>query len=314
MSIRRGILVCGNLNIDRIYSVPELPSAGVSVPIISASVEYGGCGGNIALGCAKLDTDVSLSSVVGRDFDPDYRDRLAAAGIGLEHLIVDPGLPTPTCIIFSAPGGNQAYAFMEGAMAGQAEIDVPLSQEGDLAFCHIATSHPRFARRCSEMLSARGVSVSLDPGQEIFFRWDRGSLEESLVNCHRFFGNLGEWIELGSIMGWDEGPKGDLGIPRFTEAFDLIDESVVTLSEKGSALISRDGVRIFRPHPVRSIVDATGAGDAFRSGFYSAMVRGYSSEEAAGFGNMMGALSLSSRGPQEYHADWDMLMKMRIDP
>jgi adenosine kinase len=59
---------------------------------------------------------------------------------------------------------------------------------------------------------------------------------------------------------------------------------------------------------VERVVDATGAGDAFRSGFYSALINGYSSEDAAAFGNIMGALSLSTRGPQDYEADWNLLL------
>jgi sugar/nucleoside kinase (ribokinase family) len=200
---------------------------------------------------------------------------------------------------------------MEGAMAGQAEIDVPSLPGGDHAYCHIATSHPVFAERCSRELLSRGVSVSLDPGQEIFFRWDRKTLGSSLANCDRFFGNLGEWIELGRIMGWKEGGKEESGIPEFPEAFDIIKESVITLSERGSALIDVNGIRTIDPYPVERVIDATGAGDAFRSGFYSGLVRDFSSEDSAVFGNIMGALSLSERGPQEYTASWDLVMKLK---
>ena len=97
-----GLLICGNLNMDRILSVDYLPLKGQSTPITAEKKTFGGCGGNIAIAAAKLGIPVTLSSVVGKDFDPGYRKTLEEHGIDLEHLIVDDRLPSPYCFVLSA--------------------------------------------------------------------------------------------------------------------------------------------------------------------------------------------------------------------
>ncbi len=110
------LLVCGNLNIDRIYSVPYLPAEGQSTPVRAFREEFGGCGGNISIGAALLGVPVHLSSVVGKDFDPRYRKRLLFVGVDLSLVEVCEEAPSPYCIILSTPEGKQCYVFSEGAM------------------------------------------------------------------------------------------------------------------------------------------------------------------------------------------------------
>ena len=100
------------------------------------------------------------------------------------------------------------------------------------------------------------------------------------------------------------------GVPHFIDAFELIEEAVITLGAAGSVLITKDGSHYEGPIEVGEVVDATGAGDAFRGGFYGAMIRGFSSREALRFGNAMGALSIKSEGPQDYEVDWDKLIRL----
>jgi sugar/nucleoside kinase (ribokinase family) len=307
------LLVCGNLNVDMIYSVPKLPSAGESVPVYSESVMFGGCGGNISLAASGLGLKVRLSAVVGEDFNPDYRKRMVDAGVDLGSLVVDKELPSPKCVIMSDGKGLQSYAFMMGAMEKQIGMEMP--DPKGLRCCHIATSDPFFSLRCAREMERRGVDVSLDPGQEIFFRWSKEELRKVLGHCRRFFGNMGEWRKLGEIMEWEEHIVEINGceIPVYDTAPDLFDEAVITLSESGSVLITGKDIHRAPAYPVSDLVDATGAGDAFRGGFYAAVMRGIGSPEALLYGNKMGSLVLSVKGPQEYTVSWKEL-KSDIDP
>ena len=313
MDPRGDLLVCGNLNVDMIYSVPKLPGPGESTPISKEEMVYGGCGGNISLGASRLGVSVRLSSVVGRDFDTGYKGRLSENGVDLSGLVIDPYLPSPKCIIMSTPEGIQNYAFMMGAMEKQRDLKIPKTH--GVVFCHIATSDPYFSHRCAEIMKNNGIPASLDPGQEIHFRWGSEELERTLGNCSRFFGNAIEWEKLGEIMGWggDEVEVGGRTLKQYPEAYDLIDEAVITLSEDGSALMKKEVIHHAPVKAVGRMVDATGAGDAFRGGFYAALARGYRSSEALLFGNEMGAHVLSVNGPQEYSISWDELEK-RVDP
>jgi len=255
---------------------------------------------------------VFLSSVVGSDFDPGYKNRLGSEGVDLTFLRNAQGIPSPFCIVLSAPDGAQSYLFMEGAMAVQKDMPVPVGKDGPLKYTHITTSHPDFAARTARELSGAGSSVTLDPGQEIFFKWKKASLAKVLPHCDRFFGNLNEWKTLGNFMGWSEdfGKLEGLSIPLNAEAFDSISEAVVTLREKGAVLIRKGGMMHSPAMDAGELVDATGAGDAFRGGFYAALLKGYSSERALDFGNAMGAIAITGEGPQEYKADWERVLSM----
>ncbi|MGA1866105.1 MAG: carbohydrate kinase family protein [Thermoplasmatota archaeon] len=306
------LLVCGNLNMDTILTVDYLPEEGQSTPVRAMRREFGGCGGNISLAAAKLGVSVIISSVVGKDFDEGYRERLLNSGIDLGHLIVDDELPSPFCLVLSAPGGKQAYAFMEGAMGVQMDLKLHLPQKSRIGHCHIATSHPDFTVRTARAMKERGIPTTFDPGQEIYFRWKGQEVREVLLNCQRFMGNLGEWEYLLDILEipWEERSIADIVYPWSERALELVDEAIITAGSKGSLLISRGSV-VHRPAlEVDEIVDATGAGDAFRGGFYAALLRGIPPEDALIYGNAMGALSLTSKGPQGYEASWERIVEM----
>lgn len=306
------LLVCGNLNMDTILAVDYLPEEGQSTPVRSLRKEFGGCGGNISTAAAKLGVPVILSSVVGEDFDAGYKGTLEALDIDLEHLVVDPELPSPFCIVLSAPDGKQAYAFMEGAMANQKDLPPPLPVKDPIGYCHIATSHPDFSLRTALAMKGIGIPTTFDPGQEIYFRWKGGEVREVLRNCDRFMGNLGEWEYLLDILEipWEERRIEDIVYPWSEKVFDIIDEAVVTDGPMGSILIRRDKIAYRPTVDVPELLDATGAGDAFRGGFYAALLRGIAPEEALLYGNAMGALSITSRGPQGYEASWENILEM----
>lgn len=310
MPPEKGLLVCGNLNIDMIYRVQRLPTEGRSTPILGEGKVFGGCGGNIAMAAGRLGARVKLSSVVGKDLPGEYRIKLDSAGVDLTPLKVSDELPSPYCIVLSAPDGKQAYAFNMGSMKEQKDMDVPL--EHVMRYTHIATSDPSFTERCASELSMKGSIISFDPGMEIFFRWDRSSLQAVLEHTDIFFGNLGEWEYLAEQMGWSrkefilEGQR----VSYFREAFDVVKYGVITLGERGAVLMSGKGAHHEKAVHLDEVVDATGAGDAFRGGFFAALLKGIPMESALKYGNVLGSLAVSSEGPQDYEAEWDAIEKI----
>jgi sugar/nucleoside kinase (ribokinase family) len=64
---------------------------------------------------------------------------------------------------------------------------------------------------------------------------------------------------------------------------------VVTRSEKGCVVTSKDGVSAVPAFPVERIVDTTGAGDLFAAGFLFGLVRGASHENAGRLGALAAA-------------------------
>ena len=65
--------------------------------------------------------------------------------------------------------------------------------------------------------------------------------------------------------------------------------AVVTRSEKGCVIASKDGVAAVPAFPVEKIVDTTGAGDLFAAGFLFGLARGAGHEAAARLGALAAA-------------------------
>ena len=65
--------------------------------------------------------------------------------------------------------------------------------------------------------------------------------------------------------------------------------AVVTRSEKGCAVISRDGVELVQAMPIEQVADATGAGDLFAAGFLVGHSHGKDHRTAARLGALAAA-------------------------
>ena len=64
---------------------------------------------------------------------------------------------------------------------------------------------------------------------------------------------------------------------------------VVTRSEKGCMVATKDGVTPVPAFPIDKLVDTTGAGDLFAAGFLSGLVRGASHEKCGRLGALAAA-------------------------
>jgi adenosine kinase len=65
--------------------------------------------------------------------------------------------------------------------------------------------------------------------------------------------------------------------------------AVVTRSEKGCVVVSKQGVEAVPAHPIDSLIDATGAGDLFAAGFLVGHSRGQDNKTAARLGALAAA-------------------------
>jgi adenosine kinase len=72
--------------------------------------------------------------------------------------------------------------------------------------------------------------------------------------------------------------------------------SVITRSEKGCLVVTREQTDAVRAEPVEKVVDATGAGDLFAAGFLVGLARGASPRDCARLGALAAAEVIQHMG------------------
>ncbi|HVZ14219.1 MAG TPA: PfkB family carbohydrate kinase, partial [Bauldia sp.] len=74
--------------------------------------------------------------------------------------------------------------------------------------------------------------------------------------------------------------------------------TAVTVGGDGALVVTRDGVEAVPATPVDEVVDLTGAGDLFASGFLYGVARGFGLADAARLGTLAAAEVIAHIGPR----------------
>ena len=88
-----------------------------------------------------------------------------------------------------------------------------------------------------------------------------------------------------------------------------INEVCVTLGDKGALILENDHFYDIPAFPPKKVVDATGCGDTFSTGYLYMRTRGADPEEAGRFAAAMSTLKLEKSGPSSGTEDdvWRMM-------
>jgi sugar/nucleoside kinase (ribokinase family) len=99
------------------------------------------------------------------------------------------------------------------------------------------------------------------------------------------------------------------GVDAFDDALQHVQHhceiAALTRSEKGSLIVTRDELHVIDAHPVREVVDTTGAGDLYAAGFLYGLTNGYDLGTAGRLGALAAAEVIGHLGarPQTSLAD-----------
>ena len=141
----------------------------------------------------------------------------------------------------------------------------------------------RSAREASVATAVDPASVGFlrEVGAQQFLKWTAG--------IGTIFANLDEALELtGSV---------DLSLQMQTLGR-FFPRVIIKRGSQGGAIGGRKGVEVSLPAPKTSVVDTTGAGDAFAAGFLAAEFSGSSAEDCLRAGIEAGAKAVGTIGGQ----------------
>lgn len=255
------LVVLGDLMVDVVARIPGPLAHGSDTPA-EITVRGGGSGANVAAWAASLGTPVVFACRVG----DDERGRSAIAELrGMDvRAAVDPDRPTGTCVVLVEPGGERTMLPDAGANDGP----LPDVEPGDhlhvVGYALLREGPRASALAAIERARAAGVTVSVDPSSWALLR-------------------------PGAI------PPVDLLLPNVEEAALLADRPKSVLVTK----LGPDGARwgdVRVPAEPVTVVDTTGAGDAFAAGFLTARLAGAEPREALEAGCHLAARAVAQVG------------------
>ncbi len=274
-----------------------MPVSDTSTPVNGKVIKFGGTGANIAKASADLDVPVRLVSCVGSDIPDEFRNTLIESGVDLSGMMLSKEHRTPTCWIISDREERQMVLIDQGAMKYLNEKPVPLDSIKGCEIVHIGTGAPEYYRRVME--AASNCTIGFDPAQELRYVYEPEIFKEMLKMSDMFFCNKGEFETALEYIHGDE-PE---------DILDYTDVLILTLGKEGSVMHTREKTEEFSACTPNKVVDPTGAGDAYRSGFYAGLYRDLPLNECCRVASARASFAVEYSGPQEGCISWDMVLK-----
>ncbi len=294
MAVRNFVGAFGHVVLDHILTVPHLPRRDTSVGLLDRQRYFGGTAGNLARAAARLGVPTSLATFVGPDFPRDYREALRRDGVDLRDLREIRGCSTPEAWVFSDGRGSQMTIIDQGPWNLGGRLPVLAHSVRDAKLVHLGTGRPEYYEKIANLAQRLGRPISFDPAQEITYLYDRRHFRSLFRRATYFFGNEAEVAVAKRFMG----TASVTGLLATAEAV------VVTRGAKGSAVYTRGGridIPAVRP---RRVVEITGAGDAYRAGFYAGLARGYDLRRCGILASAVASFVVEEKGTQTNLPTW----------
>jgi adenosine kinase len=294
--MKKDIIVSGSLAYDRIMDFPghfsdhilpdKIHSINVCFQVTGLQEKFGGTAGNIAYALKLMGETPVISAAIGHDYQR-YFDWLAKNGLSIENIKIIADEFTAGAYITTDKADNQITGFNPGAMKFSSALDLAQFKPGKIMLIvspgnlDDMTSYPRACK-------AKKIDYIFDPGQSLPML-DAKALIEAIDGSRILICND---YELEMVMGKTELDEGEL--------LERAKAIIVTMGEMGSRIYTPDGEIKIPPAKAKQVVDPTGAGDAYRGGLISGLLRGKDIKESARMGSACASFAVESYGTQSY--------------
>ncbi|MGP1397097.1 MAG: ribokinase [Inquilinaceae bacterium] len=286
------IAILGVFVADLSFRAGRLPAMGETVMGTGFTLGPGGKGSNQAVAAKRAGAEVAFITKLGDDpFGDLARRTYAAEGIDPTFVSTSPDLPTGAAFILVTPDtGENAIVVAAGAVEGLRveEIDAaaPSIAAADVFLTQLELPVPLAAHGLA-LARAKGVPTILNPAPAV-------PLPDAVYPLVDYF--TPNETEAAMLSGRPVETRA-----QAEDAADIflqrgVGTVLVTLGAEGVLLKDRSGVQHVPSFRAGTVVDTTGAGDAFNGGFAVGLARGLAPAEAARFGCAVAGLSVTRHG------------------
>jgi sugar/nucleoside kinase (ribokinase family) len=249
----------------------------------------GGSAANTIVGVASLG---ARAAYVGKVKDDQigrlYTHDIRAAGVAFETKPASDGPATGCSYILVTPDGERTMNTYLGAAQDLTPGDIDAAQVAASTIVYLEGYlwDPKNAKdaflKASKIAHDAGRQVALTLSDSFCVDRYRDEFLELMRNrtVDLVFANEAELHSLYQTSDFDSALK-QLRVE--------VNLGVVTRSEKGCIVVSKDNVTAVPAFPIDKMVDTTGAGDLFAAGFLVGLVRGAGYEKAGRLGALAAA-------------------------
>jgi sugar/nucleoside kinase (ribokinase family)/predicted Rossmann-fold nucleotide-binding protein len=279
--------------------------------ILSTVGEYfskaGGSASNVIRGLAGFGVKSKLVGSRGQDeWGALFNSSMKRAGVNVDDIKTKEG-NTGRCCILSYEGQRTMRTCLDNtARLDPSELEVSHFAGTKFVFLSgYCLYNEGLLERCVDIAQAVGAKIALDLASFEIVRYFRSQLHAIISSgavsiCFCNEDEAKEWA------GGTPGVTPEQGLDLLAQYCDI---AVTTLGEKG-CLVKEKGAEETIAQPACSgvvVVDTTGAGDLFASGFLYSILRGYSLKRASEIGCLAGGAVVQTLGSEMTPSNWHWL-------
>lgn len=292
------IIVTGSIAYDYLMRFPgsfkehilteSLNQVSLSFLVEEMTKHRGGTAGNIAYTIARFGLRPRLMGTVGQDFG-DYRAWLEDAGVDCSPVRVIHEVFTASFFCNTDNENNQISSFYSGAMSyakDYALAHMPGSL-GNLVI--ISPNDPQAMSNLAEECRQNKLRFVYDPSQQVA-RLDGDTLKRDMQGAYVMIVNEYETHIISTKTG--------MSLDEIRAAVNIL---VVTHGKEGSRIYTQHEVLEVPAFPTQVIKDPTGAGDAYRAGFVTGLVKDLPLKLCGEIGSLCATYVLEHIGTQNHH-------------
>jgi sugar/nucleoside kinase (ribokinase family) len=284
-----GFLAAHGMTKGGMALIDEARAAAIYRDMGPATEMSGGSAANTIVGLANLG---ARAAYVGKVKDDQigrlYAHDIRAAGVAFETRPAKDGPATGCSYILVTPDGERTMNTYLGAAQELMPGDIDAAQVAASAIVYLEGYlwDPKSAKdafvKAAGIAHGAGRQVALTLSDSFCVDRYRGEFLDLMRNgtVDLVFANEAELHSLYQTSDFDTALKQFRGDVKL---------AVVTRSEKGCVVASKDGVTAVPAFPIEKMVDTTGAGDLFAAGFLFGLVRGAGYEIAGRLGALAAA-------------------------
>ena len=290
------ILISGSICYDHIMDFPDsfanhiLPDQihilSVSFVVDTLKKNFGGTAANIAYTINLLGGKGVPVGTVGTDAK-SFMEHFRTHNISTEYVKEVSDTSTATAHITTDKDDNQITAFFVGALAHAEKVSLKNITE-PVSLVILSPNKKEATMQYAQTCKIKKMPYVFDPGQQIttFSKDEIIPLVESADYV------IANDYEMKLIQNKTNMSTADM--LAHNKAI------IITFGAKGSAIVTKEKTYAIDPCPSTSVQDPTGAGDAYRGGFFTGISQGFDYQTCGQIGSVAATYAVEHYGTQNH--------------